>query len=125
MPKTKRAFKVVVCFLSPPQKMTLVLAVVALVSAFGSSFQYGYNVSVINSPDPVGWTTEQTTAWEQVYKQNEAGVQREIWGVCGQMLVLLRALSQQGPAGKWFPSRGEGAWRHVTAVRTLPGRGEA
>ncbi|NXM56683.1 GTR5 protein, partial [Illadopsis cleaveri] len=31
-------------------KMTLPLALVALISAFGSSFQYGYNVSVINSP---------------------------------------------------------------------------
>uniref|UniRef100_A0A8C4WL77 Solute carrier family 2, facilitated glucose transporter member 5 n=1 Tax=Gopherus evgoodei TaxID=1825980 RepID=A0A8C4WL77_9SAUR len=30
--------------------MTLLLAGVTLVSAFGSSFQYGYNVSVINSP---------------------------------------------------------------------------
>lgn len=42
----------------PLQKMTLPLALVALISAFGSSFQYGYNVSVINSPAPVsgpGW----------------------------------------------------------------------
>eukprot|EP00075_Anas_platyrhynchos_P007051 XP_021125126.2 solute carrier family 2, facilitated glucose transporter member 5 isoform X2 [Anas platyrhynchos] len=33
-------------------KMTLTLALVTLISAFGSSFQYGYNVSVINSPAP-------------------------------------------------------------------------
>ncbi|NXS57509.1 GTR5 protein, partial [Brachypteracias leptosomus] len=33
-------------------KMTPMLALVALISAFGSSFQYGYNVSVINSPAP-------------------------------------------------------------------------
>ncbi|XP_032057269.1 solute carrier family 2, facilitated glucose transporter member 5-like isoform X2 [Aythya fuligula] len=33
-------------------KMTLSLALVTLISAFGSSFQYGYNVSVINSPAP-------------------------------------------------------------------------
>ncbi|KAM9370199.1 solute carrier family 2, facilitated glucose transporter member 5-like [Phaethornis superciliosus] len=32
--------------------MTLTLALVALISAFGASFQYGYNVSVINSPAP-------------------------------------------------------------------------
>ncbi|XP_015738299.1 solute carrier family 2, facilitated glucose transporter member 5 [Coturnix japonica] len=33
-------------------RMTLPLALVTLISAFGSSFQYGYNVSVINSPAP-------------------------------------------------------------------------
>uniref|UniRef100_A0A4W4G3T2 Solute carrier family 2, facilitated glucose transporter member 5 n=1 Tax=Electrophorus electricus TaxID=8005 RepID=A0A4W4G3T2_ELEEL len=32
------------------QKLTLVLALATLVSAFGSSFQYGYNVAVVNSP---------------------------------------------------------------------------
>lgn len=31
-------------------RLTLVLALATLVSAFGSSFQYGYNVAVINSP---------------------------------------------------------------------------
>jgi len=38
--------------------MTLPLALVTLISAFGSSFQYGYNVSVINSPAPVGWDVD-------------------------------------------------------------------
>ncbi|XP_026571548.1 solute carrier family 2, facilitated glucose transporter member 5-like [Pseudonaja textilis] len=38
----------------PPEKgkMTVMLALVTLIAAFGSSFQYGYNVSVINSPAP-------------------------------------------------------------------------
>ncbi|KAF5904682.1 solute carrier family 2, facilitated glucose transporter member 5 [Clarias magur] len=33
-------------------KLTLLLAAATLISAFGSSFQYGYNVAVINSPAP-------------------------------------------------------------------------
>ncbi|KAM3871872.1 solute carrier family 2, facilitated glucose transporter member 5 [Diretmus argenteus] len=33
-------------------RLTAVLALATLVSAFGSSFQYGYNVAVINSPSP-------------------------------------------------------------------------
>ncbi|XP_007663510.1 solute carrier family 2, facilitated glucose transporter member 5-like [Ornithorhynchus anatinus] len=35
---------------SRPGKLTVMLALVTLVAAFGSSFQYGYNVAVINSP---------------------------------------------------------------------------
>lgn len=42
----------------PPQRLTAVLALATLISAFGSSFQYGYNVAVINSPAPV--TMEKT-----------------------------------------------------------------
>ncbi|XP_054905746.1 solute carrier family 2, facilitated glucose transporter member 1a [Poeciliopsis prolifica] len=33
-------------------RLTKVLALASLVSAFGSSFQYGYNVAVVNSPAP-------------------------------------------------------------------------
>lgn len=56
MPKSQTHFQADVYgvfFPLPLQKMTLPLALVALISAFGSSFQYGYNVSVINSPAPV------------------------------------------------------------------------
>lgn len=48
MPKSEFLMKV-----SPRQRLTVVLALATLVSAFGSSFQYGYNVAVINSPAPV------------------------------------------------------------------------
>ncbi|MBN3315096.1 GTR5 protein, partial [Atractosteus spatula] len=34
-------------------KLTPVLALATLISTFGSSFQYGYNVAVVNSPAPV------------------------------------------------------------------------
>lgn len=37
----------------PEQRLTVVLALATLVSAFGSSFQYGYNVAVINPPEKV------------------------------------------------------------------------
>ncbi len=33
--------------------MTLILAAASLIAGFGSSFQYGYNVAVVNSPAPV------------------------------------------------------------------------
>ncbi|XP_064156856.1 solute carrier family 2, facilitated glucose transporter member 5-like isoform X1 [Anguilla rostrata] len=33
-------------------RLTTVLALATLISAFGSSFQYGYNVAVVNSPSP-------------------------------------------------------------------------
>ncbi|KAM4570614.1 solute carrier family 2, facilitated glucose transporter member 5 [Fundulus diaphanus] len=33
-------------------RLTAVLALATLISAFGSSFQYGYNVAVVNSPAP-------------------------------------------------------------------------
>ena len=43
------------CTPPPPlwQRLTVVLALATLISAFGSSFQYGYNVAVVNSPSPV------------------------------------------------------------------------
>lgn len=51
--------------------MTLPLALVALISAFGSSFQYGYNVSVINSPAPVSAAgLEQSEADVRLWKLN-------------------------------------------------------
>lgn len=86
---------------SPLQKMTLVLASVALVSAFGSSFQYGYNVSVINSPAPVGWAVEWSMAEEGVCKQRR----QQSMGVGG---LVLHALSLQAPGEKWFLGRGDG-----------------
>lgn len=50
---TKLILKDNILHYSPPQRLTAVLALATLISAFGSSFQYGYNVAVINSPAPV------------------------------------------------------------------------
>lgn len=41
------------CTNVPQQRLTAALALATLVSAFGSSFQYGYNVAVVNAPAPV------------------------------------------------------------------------
>uniref|UniRef100_A0A4W3GMH8 Solute carrier family 2, facilitated glucose transporter member 5 n=1 Tax=Callorhinchus milii TaxID=7868 RepID=A0A4W3GMH8_CALMI len=38
------------CFYCSPQGLTVVLVSATLISAFGSSFQYGYNVAVVNPP---------------------------------------------------------------------------
>ncbi|XP_043851010.1 solute carrier family 2, facilitated glucose transporter member 7 isoform X1 [Dromiciops gliroides] len=37
------------------QRFTLVLVLVTLAAAFGSAFQYGYNIAVVNTPHKVGW----------------------------------------------------------------------
>lgn len=44
-------------------------------------------------------------------------------GVCGQMLVLLRALGHQAPSEKWFPREEKGMFEaYSTTVETLPSR---
>lgn len=40
------------------QRLTLVLTLATLIAAFGSSFQYGYNVAAVNSPSLVGHCDE-------------------------------------------------------------------
>ncbi|XP_047424476.1 solute carrier family 2, facilitated glucose transporter member 1a [Mugil cephalus] len=46
-------------------RLTVVLALATLVSAFGSSFQYGYNVAVINSPSQFMQNFYNTTHMER------------------------------------------------------------
>lgn len=54
----------------PWQRLTPVLALATLISAFGSSFQYGYNVAVVNSPSSVTQITitlRQVLIWWRWY----------------------------------------------------------
>ncbi|KAM4652856.1 solute carrier family 2, facilitated glucose transporter member 5-like [Discoglossus pictus] len=46
-------------------RLTLVLVLVTLVSTFGSSFQYGYNVASVNSPAPFMKTFYNTTTYDR------------------------------------------------------------
>lgn len=96
------------CFRFPLQKMTLLLALVALISAFGSSFQYGYNVSVINSPAPVGWTVGLDRDLDVGFQTKQGRRVTAGCGGCGWTVALLHALKYQGTAEKWFPWKANG-----------------
>uniref|UniRef100_A0A8D3B9A4 Solute carrier family 2, facilitated glucose transporter member 5 n=1 Tax=Scophthalmus maximus TaxID=52904 RepID=A0A8D3B9A4_SCOMX len=75
-------------------KLTAVLALATLVSAFGSSFQYGYNVAVINSPSPF---------MQQFY--NETYMERNGRPMEENFLTLLWSLSvSMYPLGGFFGS---------------------
>uniref|UniRef100_A0A8C0IYF5 Solute carrier family 2, facilitated glucose transporter member 5 n=1 Tax=Chelonoidis abingdonii TaxID=106734 RepID=A0A8C0IYF5_CHEAB len=68
------------------QKMTLLLAGVTLVSTFGSSFQYGYNVSVINSPAVVGFYNQ--TYLDRKGIPMESSFQTLLWSLTVSMYPL-------------------------------------
>uniref|UniRef100_A0A8D3C044 Solute carrier family 2, facilitated glucose transporter member 5 n=1 Tax=Scophthalmus maximus TaxID=52904 RepID=A0A8D3C044_SCOMX len=75
-------------------RLTAVLALATLVSAFGSSFQYGYNVAVINSPSPF---------MQQFY--NETYMERNGRPMEENFLTLLWSLSvSMYPLGGFFGS---------------------
>ncbi|XP_065552900.1 solute carrier family 2, facilitated glucose transporter member 5-like [Lathamus discolor] len=69
-------------------KMTLVLAMVTLISAFGSSFQYGYNVSVINSPAPYMQDFYNQTYYNRTGVPMESGFQTLLWSLTVSMYPL-------------------------------------
>ncbi|NXB73284.1 GTR5 protein, partial [Donacobius atricapilla] len=69
-------------------KMTLPLALVALVSAFGSSFQYGYNVSVINSPAPYMQDFYNRTYLDRTGVPMDGGFQTLLWSLTVSMFPL-------------------------------------
>ncbi|NXP56939.1 GTR5 protein, partial [Chloropsis cyanopogon] len=69
-------------------KMTLPLALVALISAFGSSFQYGYNVSVINSPAPYMQDFYNKTYLDRTGAPMDSGFQTLLWSLTVSMFPL-------------------------------------
>ncbi|XP_077401662.1 solute carrier family 2, facilitated glucose transporter member 5 [Vanacampus margaritifer] len=76
------------------ERLTVVLALATLISAFGSSFQYGYNVAVINSPAPV---------MQHFY--NVTFVERYATPMGENLLTLLWSLSvSMYPLGGFFGS---------------------
>ncbi|NWI49021.1 GTR5 protein, partial [Calyptomena viridis] len=69
-------------------KMTFLLAMVTLVSAFGSSFQYGYNVSVINSPAPYMQDFYNRTYFNRTGKPMSSAFQTLLWSLTVSMFPL-------------------------------------
>ncbi|NWI38450.1 GTR5 protein, partial [Picathartes gymnocephalus] len=69
-------------------KMTLSLALVALISAFGSSFQYGYNVSVINSPAPHMRDFYNSTYLDRSGVPMDSALQTLLWSLTVSMFPL-------------------------------------
>ncbi|NWQ88947.1 GTR5 protein, partial [Burhinus bistriatus] len=69
-------------------KITLSLALVALISAFGSSFQYGYNVSVINSPAPYMQDFYNQTYFNRNGVPMDSGLQTFLWSLTVSMYPL-------------------------------------
>ncbi|XP_007432105.1 solute carrier family 2, facilitated glucose transporter member 5 [Python bivittatus] len=72
--------------LSKPQeprkgRMTVMLALVTLIAAFGSSFQYGYNVSVINSPAPFMQEFYNETYQERYGKIMDENLMTALWSL--------------------------------------------
>ncbi|KAM9855485.1 solute carrier family 2, facilitated glucose transporter member 5 [Aulostomus maculatus] len=69
-------------------RITLVLASATLVSAFGSSFQYGYNVAVINSPSPFMQHFYNATYVERNGRQMEENLLTLLWSLSVSMYPL-------------------------------------
>ncbi|KAM7404588.1 hypothetical protein PAMP_011925 [Pampus punctatissimus] len=69
-------------------RLTAVLALATLISAFGSSFQYGYNVAVINSPSPFMQQFYNATYLERYGRPMEENVQTLLWSLSVSMYPL-------------------------------------
>uniref|UniRef100_A0A3B3C423 Solute carrier family 2, facilitated glucose transporter member 5 n=1 Tax=Oryzias melastigma TaxID=30732 RepID=A0A3B3C423_ORYME len=68
--------------------LTTVLALSTLISAFGSSFQYGYNVAVINSPAPYMQEFYNTTHMERYKTEMGQNLLTLLWSLSVSMYPL-------------------------------------
>ncbi|NXF56685.1 GTR5 protein, partial [Ciccaba nigrolineata] len=69
-------------------KMTLKLVLVSLICGFGSSFQYGYNVSVINSPAPYMQDFYNETYFNRHGVPMDSSFQTLLWSLTVSMFPL-------------------------------------
>uniref|UniRef100_A0A3P9BVN8 Solute carrier family 2, facilitated glucose transporter member 5 n=1 Tax=Maylandia zebra TaxID=106582 RepID=A0A3P9BVN8_9CICH len=69
-------------------KLTVVLVLATLIAAFGSSFQYGYNVSVVNSPSQFMQQFYNTTYMERYHSPMEENVLTLLWSLSVSMFPL-------------------------------------
>lgn len=69
-------------------RLTVVLGLATLISAFGSSFQYGYNVAVINSPSEFMQQFYNTTYMERYNSPMEEGFLTLLWSLSVSMYPL-------------------------------------
>ncbi|XP_039903621.1 solute carrier family 2, facilitated glucose transporter member 5-like [Simochromis diagramma] len=69
-------------------RLTVVLVLATLIAAFGSSFQYGYNVSVVNSPSQFMQQFYNTTYMERYHSLMEENVLTLLWSLSVSMFPL-------------------------------------
>ncbi|KAK5863444.1 hypothetical protein PBY51_000473 [Eleginops maclovinus] len=69
-------------------RLTAVLVLATLISAFGSSFQYGYNVAVVNSPSPFMQHFFNATYMERYDTPMESTVLTLLWSLTVSMYPL-------------------------------------
>ncbi|XP_040907341.1 solute carrier family 2, facilitated glucose transporter member 5-like isoform X1 [Toxotes jaculatrix] len=69
-------------------RLTAVLALATLISAFGSSFQYGYNVAAVNSPSLFMQQFYNTTYMERNGRPMEENVLTLLWSLSVSMYPL-------------------------------------
>ena len=93
------------CFALRSQDWSCSLIVASLVGAFGSSFLYGYNLSVVNAPTPVsGPAAARGTRQRALQPRGKPGVPTKAWMV-PLSANLCGPIRCQTPAGPWGEGR--------------------
>ncbi|KAJ8257587.1 hypothetical protein GJAV_G00187380 [Gymnothorax javanicus] len=70
------------------EKLTAALALASLISAFGSSFQYGYNVAVVNSPSPFIQKFYNHTYFDRYGEPMDSNLLTLLWSLSVSMYPL-------------------------------------